>query len=87
MIGNLLSPSSRGEWTSLLAGWSTPECLAIPAAVVILFWVEHAMGDLDFGRFLLSKPVFQRWCSYYSLMGAILLLGNLNEARFIYFQF
>lgn len=53
----------------------------------ILFTVEWLQRDRQYGLEIRYLPQWVRWPVYISLLVAVLLLGNLGEVEFIYFQF
>jgi D-alanyl-lipoteichoic acid acyltransferase DltB (MBOAT superfamily) len=68
----------------------TPRSELIIAVVLILFlevvqWVNEYGGGVK--NILNSKPVWLRWAAYYSLIAAIIFLGEYQTQQFIYFQF
>ena len=56
------------------------------AATIVLFMIwdlRKEYGDIRFSEF----PRWQRWGVYYTACLTILVIGNLGNKQFIYFQF
>jgi D-alanyl-lipoteichoic acid acyltransferase DltB (MBOAT superfamily) len=82
--GALLN-SANWEKSAVLAS-SFPLAVGV-AGIFVLELVHRNHATHDVRAQLSARPTWMRWAVYYALGAAILLLGNLNEAQFIYFQF
>jgi len=56
---------------------------AIAVALFMIWDLRQERGDIRFAEF----PRWQRWGAYYAACLTILLIGNLGNKQFIYFQF
>ncbi len=57
------------------------------ASIGILFLVHILQGEKSFSQWLSEKQIWVRWPAYYSMILAILLVGQFGSKEFIYFQF
>ena len=87
-LGVGLSLESVGPMLATQLG--TPRSELIIAVLLILF-LEAVQLVNEYGggvkHILNSKPVWVRWAAYYSLIAAIIFLGEYQTQQFIYFQF
>ena len=81
-------------WTALpmlpmlLASYSpTPAFLLALGLIGVLLLVEALDEFLGLWTWLAERPTPLRWGFYYSLLAALLLIGQWGMARFVYMQF
>jgi len=68
-------------------GLSRGELLVSVAAIVVLEVVQYVGRNYDGAVILNNARLSFRWMAYYTLILAILLLGEFGGQKFIYFQF
>jgi alginate O-acetyltransferase complex protein AlgI len=71
----------------LVDGVSGYELGVALAAMALLYWVHRRQDQPDTARFLASRPTAVRWALQYVLLLGIVLFGEFNLTKFIYFQF
>jgi len=76
-----LAGTLRGSWVEL------PENARHLPLVLLLFAVEWIQRDRPHALAIATLPTWGRWIVYYVVCTAILMVGNLNNVPFIYFQF
>lgn len=63
------------------------DMLVIPISLIILSIYDFVSLKEDPILLTGKMPLAFRWCAYYFLLFAIILMGNFGSAQFVYFQF
>jgi len=70
-----------------LYGFSTFNFCVGVISLLFLSFIDSLLQDKTLDQLVLTKPFFIRWSFYYIILFLILIFGNFNLQKFIYFDF
>lgn len=78
---------SFGENLATQLSMSRTDLIVSVLLIAVLEAAQYLHESIELKSLLASRPVWFRWAFYYSLIAAILFIGEYKANQFIYFQF